>query len=1354
MISILRKHLHTTGLLVLLLLTASLGFSQGSETFTNIPTDNAGQYNPRTWTGDNGETWNATEARTDQTINGKAITLRNGEVSTTIPGGIGDLIVTTQRKFSGGSGVISVSINGTTLATTIPFSSTSQTTTISGINESGAVDLVLTQGTGDRVAIDDITWSGFGGGGNTGPFITNITRDPNTVITSSDAVSISATIIDSDGIASAELHWGTASGSYTSTINMSLDAGNVYVTDSDIPVQADGTTVYYVIEATDLNATPLSTTSPEESYTVEDPLPFTIPYYNAFANQTDYNAAVTDGFEFTSASQSGSYVKITSGSIVTPAIDFSAYDALKVKFDLATWGGGGGVLTVSVSNDNGANYTPLGTFAPTSPTLAPQEQVINLASLNGANGRIKFEQTGGSNSLRFNELHIDNTTVVNEGPEITNIVQAPDDASVTSADTVLVSADITDSDGVASAVLNWGTASGSLGTTINMSDLGGGEYYTDTDIPTQTAGTTVYYNIVAIDGNATPETTTSAEYSYTVLSAANPYPVITNITQAPDAGSVTSTDDVIVTADITTLGATTITSAVLNWGTASGALNNPINMSYVSGDEYWVDSEIPAQADGTTVYYEIVATNSASNTTTSDEQSYTVADPLPFTLPYFNGLRDADDVTEAEGYGFAFNNAALETGGDGYIKINMNGSIVTPAINISANNKLIVNFDMRTWGSGNNREFSVLISEDNTAFTSVETYIVPSDYITFKKVIDLSSLSGTEGYIKFEMTGGTAGSVRFRDLNMKAFNGYFYSSESWSPGNPNVIGTNPTDDLYIADGTASLTADLTFNDITINTGATLNIEKILTIQGNIDNQGDLVFVSTLDGDGELAEVPTTSTITGNATVQRYMSENRSYRMVSPAVTTSNFIIDNWQEGVHNTGLGSGNNLNPHPGFGTHITGSPTGQNGFDATATGNPSMFTANDMGQTFDEIDNTNAITLKAGNPYLLFVRGSRSIDLGNDESVGHTVLRATGSLFKGTNTQTFNVPAVAPGHSAFIMFGNPYQSAVDMSLVFANVESTNLNTDHFYVYDPNGATYGNYVIVADDGGTWGNTAGSAANQYLQPGQAAQVATVADGEAKVVFKEENKAPGNHTRTNRPMSGRNMLTVQLYTTENFNNDGPVHDSFGIQFSEDYDNEITLSDAAKPMNFYENLGIDHNGTLLGLERREMPQPSEVFPLYSSGYSYSDYTLKMIVDGLEDVSLYLDDHYTGTSTLVEEGESSYNFTVDSTDPMSIATDRFAFRVEQRLGVEDNNVLAGIRLFPNPLNADTFYINAPRLNGQQLMVNISDMSGRNIYAQTLDCHANTVAVPMGSNLASGIYLVTLKQGGEAQTYRLIKE
>lgn len=138
------------------------GGSCGTEDFSNIPAANS-SYTTQNWTSNN-ITWTATDARTDQNINGtgdKAITIRNGNLtSSTISGGIQSLTVKAQLKFSGTAGNLDLKINGTTVGT-IPYSSTStQSFTINNINVSGNIVIsIVNPVTDNRVAIDDLSWT-------------------------------------------------------------------------------------------------------------------------------------------------------------------------------------------------------------------------------------------------------------------------------------------------------------------------------------------------------------------------------------------------------------------------------------------------------------------------------------------------------------------------------------------------------------------------------------------------------------------------------------------------------------------------------------------------------------------------------------------------------------------------------------------------------------------------------------------------------------------------------------------------------------------------------------------------------------------------------------------------------------------------------------------------------------------------------------------------------------------------------------------------------------------------------------------------------------------------------------------
>jgi chitodextrinase len=146
--------------------TTVISTSCASETFENIPAA-ASSYATRTWTGDSGLDWTATDARTDQAINTKAICIRDGSLSaSTSADGIGNLTVTTKLIFGTVSGTFNLRVNGNSVRT-IPYGTNgvSTTTTISGINIAGDVVISITDNSlaTNRVAFDDLSWTCYSG---------------------------------------------------------------------------------------------------------------------------------------------------------------------------------------------------------------------------------------------------------------------------------------------------------------------------------------------------------------------------------------------------------------------------------------------------------------------------------------------------------------------------------------------------------------------------------------------------------------------------------------------------------------------------------------------------------------------------------------------------------------------------------------------------------------------------------------------------------------------------------------------------------------------------------------------------------------------------------------------------------------------------------------------------------------------------------------------------------------------------------------------------------------------------------------------------------------------------------------
>lgn len=142
-----------------------VGATCGNETFETIPAS-ASSYSSRTWTA-NGITWTATDARTSENLNGRAITVRNGSLkSSAISGGIGSLTISTQQEFSGSAGTFDLIVNGTVVGS-IPYTASENgvdapitTTTVTEINIAGNIVIELVnKNTGTRVSLDDLSWT-------------------------------------------------------------------------------------------------------------------------------------------------------------------------------------------------------------------------------------------------------------------------------------------------------------------------------------------------------------------------------------------------------------------------------------------------------------------------------------------------------------------------------------------------------------------------------------------------------------------------------------------------------------------------------------------------------------------------------------------------------------------------------------------------------------------------------------------------------------------------------------------------------------------------------------------------------------------------------------------------------------------------------------------------------------------------------------------------------------------------------------------------------------------------------------------------------------------------------------------
>jgi hypothetical protein len=440
----------------------------------------------------------------------------------------------------------------------------------------------------------------------------------------------------------------------------------------------------------------------------------------------------------------------------------------------------------------------------------------------------------------------------------------------------------------------------------------------------------------------------------------------------------------------------------------------------------------------------------------------------------------------------------------------------------------------------------------------------------------------------------------------------------------------------------TIAANVAIDQTTVSSGGSLVVNPntyIIVNDGTgddlvISSGGSMTIKSTSAGTGSIAN--SAGTVMGNVTIERYITARRAYRLLSPSVTTIGTIRDNWQEGGNNTA-----------GYGTHITGSSSGVNGFDATPTGAPSLYTYQyGNPDSYQPINNTNANTLSATSGYLLFVRGDRTPShISASSTTSSTTLRATGAIFNSD----YNV--ALQGTGKFTLVANPYASAIDWNSIYSDASNTALENYYTYV-DPNIGSGGGYVTVTNSGA---NNMGTAGNIHIQSGQAFFVKSAASGTPALTIKQSHKSTINNVnvfRTGTP----EQLSIGLYYSEA---DGTrrIADGVNTLFNNNYSAAIDGNDAEEIANFNENLAIRKDGKMLSIEGRPLVEDAETIELQMARMKVQPYefefTPRFNAPGME---AFLRDKFLNTETAISlASKTVIPFTITN-DAASQAADRF--------------------------------------------------------------------------------------------------
>jgi hypothetical protein len=530
-------------------------------------------------------------------------------------------------------------------------------------------------------------------------------------------------------------------------------------------------------------------------------------------------------------------------------------------------------------------------------------------------------------------------------------------------------------------------------------------------------------------------------------------------------------------------------------------------------------------------------------------------------------------------------------------------------------------------------------------------------------------------------------------------------------------------------------------------------------QGILNTNGNLSLRCSF-ASGKTAQVaPVLGTINGVVTVEQCYPARRAFRFISPSVTTSTSIRENWQE---NPLVGGGYQNNPRIGFGTHITGvSPgpanaslgqDGNDGFDYNPSGNASMFTFDNVGRSWDRVTNTTD-DLTAGQAYRLMIRGDRSIDVTSNSSLPtNTRLSATGVLAIGDQS----VSNLSGDAGAFNFIGNPYQAQVNIKDLITN--STNLSETEYYVWDP---TLGGSPTVGDPGGRGAyvtvdlsdgsnNSTNSTANQFLQPMQAAFVRTGSVGTIPVVsFQEANKAVGEIQTDVKSNNVQEYINIQLFDANSFAQGATPSDGLRINFDNSF-SITTEDDSPKLGNLDENLARVEGNVFSSIERRPLPKATEELPLFTNQYRRESYVIKFDVTNSLTTQIFVKDNYLETLSEITSSDNTFSFTIESSIPESVASDRFSLVFEPESLSTPEESLASLSLYPNPTRG-SFRISGMDLD-QDAQVEIYTIIGQQVYTTKLRGQSSIEITDF--NASSGVYLVKLKTNQGEKTFKLIKK
>ncbi|MBL7681732.1 MAG: T9SS type A sorting domain-containing protein [Flavipsychrobacter sp.] len=605
-----------------------------------------------------------------------------------------------------------------------------------------------------------------------------------------------------------------------------------------------------------------------------------------------------------------------------------------------------------------------------------------------------------------------------------------------------------------------------------------------------------------------------------------------------------------------------------------------------------------------------------------------------------------------------------------------------------------------TWGTGSNWQ-------GGSAPTTSQTAIIPASLSNYPIIttgtVAVGGITIASGG-SVTVSGGTLQVAR-NIGNSGTFNATGGTIELNGASAQNIVaGTITVTNLILNNSTGA----------TITSGMVNVLDTYTPTSGTLTTGGFLTLKSTASATARIAAGSTSGGyITGSVNTERYIpGGRRAFRFLGhPFTSAQNMSV--LTDDIDITGSGgspfttTGSN-NPSA-FSFDVT---TGDN----STTGNNPGWTAYTASSTWAQYQAMRVLVRGAkgeGLTSAAYTPSAVTIDMNGTMNQGNQTINLT----KGSSTN-------------FVLVGNPFQSQVNMDAV----SGTNIGSS-FYIWDANQGTRGAYTAYSFGSSSFNLPSGGA------------FVTTLSANGSVLIEEADKTNGTPGAMLKATGITNQVEMQLKDSTIF------WDRLLLNFDDNAMATVDYPDAAKlynpDMTFYT---LSKDDSMLSIDARPyLANETIKLGLYAGIKKNFRFTAPN-VNMPAGTKLYFTDKLLNVTQEVTQG-FEYWFVVD-TSSTSWGNNRFELNTQ---GVPTNSIAnvstskLKVKLVPNPTtdNVTLYYEGA----GKQLNIVVTNMMGVKVTTAKAENTNGSVLIPT-AQLTNGIYNVTIYNGSEMMTQKLIKQ